>query len=453
MKKKLIDIKLGLDSFAGKGKWQSALVKYISSDLFWILICCGVFRLVFYLSFNNGDGSGDSETYWNYSANIFQGHVDILRTPVYPYFVKIMGLFGNDSLIQNIILVQAIISFLAIIIFYKIAGTVIQNRTVIIIATIVYGIMPSLISWDKCILTESLSICAIVVFIYFTLRYLKKPTILKAILLTLFIFIAIMLRPSFIILLPVVILFWMLRIIFFKTDWKSCLSGIAASIVCVLLILGYSMLNFKDNGYNGISIVSSINQLDVVINANMYMDGNDSVISETIKSNLHEPHGSYNSMYYVLFPQFSHERIAKFLRSCIMNQPGVYLKDAFGKMVTLGKSTTRAVYVSSKGGLSGKLLSPLSHFFSINFLILYIVLFFDFIYIIVRWIKSHQILWFKIILLSIIITQLVTIIIGAQGEYKRLFVIVLPCVIILLSGYIEMLVYAIKEYKLRKYEL
>jgi len=445
MKEKLIDIKVRLDSFAQKGKWHRVIAKYISSDLFWLLICCGIFRLVFYFSFNNGDGSGDSQTYWGVSANIFQGHVDILRTPVYPYFVKIIKLFGNESLIQNIILVQAIISFLAIIIFYKIAGLVFQHRTVILIASVVYGIIPSFINFDKCILTESLSICATVVFLYFMLRYLKRPTILKAALLTLFIFITIMLRPSFIILLPIVIMFWILRIIFFKTDWKSCLAGIAASIVCVLLILGYSRLNFKDNGYNGISVVSSINQLDVIIDANMYMDGNDSVISETIKSNLTEPHGPYNSMYNILFPQFSHVRIAKYLRSCIMNQPGVYIKDALRKMITLGKSTTRAVYVSSRGGLSGKLLSPLSHFLSINFLIIYILLFIEFIYIIVRWIKSRQVLWFKIILFSIITTQLVTIIIGAQGEYKRLFVVVLPCVIILLFSYIEMLVYAISN--------
>jgi hypothetical protein len=154
-------------------------------------------------------------------------------------------------------------------------------------------------------------------------------------------------------------------------------------------------------------------------------------------------------MYYILFPQFSHARIAKFLKSCIKNQPGVYLKDALRKMVTLSNSTTRAVYISSRGGLSGRLLSPLSHFFSINFLIIYILLFFDFIYIIVRWLRSRQVLWFRIILFSIITTQLVTIIIGAQGEYKRLFVIVLPCVIILLFNYVDILVSSINKNKLR----
>ncbi len=425
MKKMLIDIKAKLDSFSQKGKWQSIIVKFISSDLFWLLISCAAIRLVFYFSLKNTDEYGDSMTYLNYSANIFLGQVDMLRTPVYPYFIKIIKLFGNDFLIQNIILIQAIISFLSIIIFYKIVGFVFQNRAVILIASIVYGIMPSLINFDKCILTESLSICATVVFLYFIISYLKRPAILKSILFTLYIFITIMLRPSFIILLPIVIMFWVLRIIFFKTDWKICLSGIAASIVCVLLILGYSRLNFINNGYNGISVVSSINQLDVIINANMYMDGNDSEISETIKSNLSEPHGPYNSMENILFAQFSHERITKFLSSCIMNQPDVYLKEALRKMVTLSKSTTKVRYASIKGGLSGSLLSLFSDIFKINFLIIYILLFFDFIYIIVHWIKSRQVLWFKIILLSIITTQLVTIVIGAQGEYQRLFVVVL----------------------------
>jgi hypothetical protein len=440
MKKKLNNITAILDSFAKKGKWQSVIVKYITSDLFWLLVCCGTFRLVFYLSYNIGDGSGDSETYWNYSANIFQGQVDILRTPVYPYFIKMIKLFGNNSLIQNIIAVQAIISFLVIIIFYKIACFVFRNRAVILIATLIYGIMPSIINFDKCILTESLSIDATVVFMYFIISYLKRPAIWKAILFTLYIFLTIMLRPSFVILLPVMILFWILRILFIKAEWKNCLSGIAASIVCVMLIFGYSRLNFVNNGYNGISVVSNINQLDVIINANMYLDGNDSEITESIKSNLTEPHGPYNSMYNILIDKFSHDRIAQYLRSCVKNQPGVYIKDALKKMVTLSKSTTRAVYVSTKGGLSGRLLSPLSHFLSINFLIIYVLIFFDFIYIVVRMIRTRQVHWFRIILLLIIATQLVTIIIGAQGEYKRLFVIVLPCVIILLFSYADMLV-------------
>ena len=449
MKKRLINVIAGLDSFSQKGKWQSLIAKYISDDLFWLLIACGLFRLAFYLSFNNGDGSGDSDTYWNYSSNIFKAHIDILRTPIYPYLIKIVKLFGISSFVQNIIVVQAITSFLAIIIFYKITGFLIQNRAVKLIASVVYGIMPSFINFDKCILTESLSISAIVLFLYFIISYLKRPAILKAVLFSLYIFVTIMLRPSFIILLPVIIMFWVLRMLVFKKEWRAGLSGLAASMVCVLLMMAYSGMNFSSNGYRGLSVVSSINQLDVIINANMFMDGNDPEISATIKGNLPEPHGPYNSMYAILYPQYSHERIARFLRSCIKNQPGVYLKDALGRMANLGSSTTRAFYVTSKGGLTGRLLSPLSHFFSINFLIIYILLVIDFIYIIVQWIKARQILWFKIILFSIITTHLVTIILGAQGEYKRLFVIVLPCVIILMFSYVEMLIYSINEYRLR----
>jgi len=452
MKKRIIDLKTKLDSFGQRGRWQNVMRNIITSDLLWLLIACGVFRFIYYYCFLNTDWFPDSITYLNYTANILLGQVDVMRTPVYPYFIKLIKLFGAEQLIQNIIFAQSIISFLTIIVFYKTICIIFKNRAVIIMASLIYGIMPTIINFDKCILTESLSISAIVIFLYFIVSYFKKRTILKASLFTLYVFFLVMLRPSFIFLLPLIIIFWVIRMMFYRKDWKMCLSGLAASFVCILLIWGYIQLNYMNNGFRGIALPSNINQLDNIINANMYEYGNDSEISETIKQNLSKSQRQYNdSVKNILYMKYSLERISRFSNNCIKNQPSIFLKYTIVKTINLSQSKATTYYARVRGGLLSELVIAFSNIFSITFLFIYLLLFFDVIYIIVMWVKLKQAPWFKIILESIIIGQLAIAIIGAQGEYQRLSVSVLPYFIVLLFSYFDMLLYSTDKDKLSKY--
>ena len=451
LKKKISDFKSGLELIIQKAKWQSIINKIIVNDLFYILITSGAFRMAYYFCLLNTSGYPDSNTYLNYNANILQGHVDILRTPVYPYFLRLIKLFGEGNLIQNVVLVQSIISFLAIIIFYKIVNKVFINRAVTVIASFIYGIMPSFVNFDKCILTESLSISASILFLYFIVSYLKKPNMLKAILFTLYVFVMIMLRPSFIILLPIITALWMLRIIFYKTDWKNCLSGLVASFFCVLLLLGYSNLNYINNGCNCISIVSNINQIDIIINAEMYLYGNDPEISTTIKSNLTEKQIFNDDIKSILLSKYSPERIANFIKNCIINQPTIYIFQAVKKIYYLSLTTTSVDYANKKMGYLGTFAILFSRLISLPFLVIYILLVLDFIFFLVSYIKSKRVLWFKIILWSFVTFYLFTVIVGAQAEYHRLFVPAVPGILILLFSYFDMIFYSLDKVKINDY--
>jgi hypothetical protein len=44
----------------------------------------------------------------------------------------------------------------------------------------------------------------------------------------------------------------------------------------MLLMAGYSALNKINSGFNGISLVSNNNQMAVVVNGGLYVNGNDS---------------------------------------------------------------------------------------------------------------------------------------------------------------------------------
>ena len=231
----------------GSSGWIQYVIQFLKSDLFLLLLACGLFRLFYYYGLLDTLHNPDSNTYLNFHENIFRGHVDALRTPVYPYFIKIMKIFGKENLIHHIILGQIVISFLTIIFFYNVTRIVFKTRAAIVLATLIYGIMPSFISFDKCILTESLSISVSTVFLWIVARYLAKPSAFLAVICTLYIVFAVLLRPSFIVLIPIMILFWGLRFAVVGSEFRNCLLGLAVTVFCIFFVMGYSYLNSKRN--------------------------------------------------------------------------------------------------------------------------------------------------------------------------------------------------------------
>ncbi len=178
-----------LASFAQRGRWHNTLITIISAPLFRILGISGIIRLIYYSVLLNTQ-SYDTAGYLNYHANILKGETEGLRTPVYPYFIKLVGLFGQENLIDYIVTAQIVVSFLSIIIFYKVVQAFYKNRRVIFAASLLYGAMLPVINFDKLVLTESFAVIFSLLFIYMMANYLQKPSHIKAWMITLFTFIA-----------------------------------------------------------------------------------------------------------------------------------------------------------------------------------------------------------------------------------------------------------------------
>lgn len=444
MKKKIIEIKNNLELFSQKGKWQTTIVKIVLSDLFWVLIIGGCCRLFYYSNLKDTLSETDSPSYLNPVFNIFKGEVDMWRTPVYPYFLKAIRFCTSpDFFIHAVVIVQSVISFIAVIVFYWIAKTLFRNRNVRIGSTLLFAISPSIVGFDKCILTESLSISFMVFFIAIIISHLKKPTIFKSSCLTLLIFFAIMLRPSFIILIPIFGVFWFLRLFTHKKEWKFNLSGIIASMIVTLLLIGYSNLNYKQNGFRGLTAVQNFNQLYCIIDYNMYNNGDDPEISGKIKTTLQDPSEDewHTKTMGMIIRNYSQIRISKFIKNCIYKQP-----------VTLIKKTLNVFYYSKDQRISvnyaqryNYFANPFDFILNINlipFQFIYLLLIFDFLYIALLYFKTKKINWFKILLWSIATIHTALIIVNGGGQLSRLFVILLPCIIIIVFYYIDLLLFS-----------
>jgi dolichol kinase len=273
-----------------------------------------------------------------------------------------------------------------------------------------------------------------------------------------------MLRPSFLVLLPIMMVFWVGRILFIKTELKKGIAGLVSSFVCILLIVGYSHLNYVNSGCNNISVVSSINQLDIIMDYNIYSDNKDQEISNLIKEHL----GIYalqanrvpdNDVFYdkmwdtdeIISNEYPQERIDKFVKSCITQHSGIYIKKTLSKAVNLSKLTTTSYSAEMKPILFSTLKSPLLELFSVSFAFIYFLLIFDFFYIVLQWMKSKMVPWFKIIVWTAITGQLATAIIGAENEHQRLLLLTMPFIIILFFSYVDMIYYSVDIAKLKKY--
>src|ERR1700744_2351464 len=104
------------------------LLRILSADSFWILLISAIVRLIYYSTLLTTKQT-DTASYLNYHANILKGQTEALRTPVYPYFIKLAGLFSSpQNLLNNVVIAQVIISFLSIFLFYKIARTLFKYR-------------------------------------------------------------------------------------------------------------------------------------------------------------------------------------------------------------------------------------------------------------------------------------------------------------------------------------
>lgn len=227
--------------------------------------------------------------------------------------------------------------------------------------------------------------------------------------------------------------------------------GLIASILCVFLLYGYSYLNYKKNGIKSISVVSNINQLDILINANLFYNGNDEEITETIKANLIEPHDVWNDgIRYILFSKFDQTRITNFVNNCIKNELGKYINNAYNKIYDLRFISIWVGSTYLKSNSSAVFVKNTLNFFYISFQTIFIILILDLIFLLYVWIKNKKILWFKFVIWAFVFLHFFMTFIGAQAEFNRLFIIAVPCIFLIIFSYIDLVFSSIDISKLKK---
>lgn len=421
---------------------KDKLIEIIKQPLIYVIIICIFMQIKIYKTVPEYVMTSDSYTYAEeYTENIFKGQVSALRTPVYPYFIKLIAkIGGQENLLRNVAIAQKVLFIVTLILFYFCLKKIINNNIIISSAlTIVFGICPFTVLWNVMILTEALSIFESVLLSFVTILYLKEPKKSTAFFIGIIVFGMIMTRPSFIYLLPIYILFWVLRLLFNKKE-KEVLAGLTSCIICTALLLGYCGLMKNQHGEFSITAVSYINNAVTVINSNSYKHASNKEMVELVDNikGEREDGDICWTAFNALKEKYSVDELKEFASSAVKNDDG-YITFLGKKTLDLGTYTIgTAGYIPNDILINGEYANQVYSYIGnlvmpINFALVYLAIAISIIYLLYDIFKNARINWYTAFFVALIFANLFTLIVGAPFEPQRLFVSSIVQVLLLIG--------------------
>lgn len=411
------------------------------APLFLLILIGIVFRIFYFTHLQSYTISTDTNSYVNAMNTIFLGKVDKLRPPLYPIFLGIMRtLFGTGYMLAAVNF-QTVFALISIVFFYLSSAMIFKNKIIIYCATILYGIMPQILNWERALIPESLAISGTVVFFFVLLKYLKKPTIKLAFLIGVICFLFVMLKPAFILYSAIIFLFWILRFLFHKQEIKQNLVGLLSIVMVFLLLKGYCYLNEKDNGYNGISIVgSNLNQVFMLMDNNMYQNANYPDIENKIDElKTNSPYTITWDQMLALNTEVEPQLLTEYANSTIKQHIPEYIYYSVKKFALLAKEPLSIGRYAERINTHWEVITDSLMFFlfPFTFLHLYVLILAEFFLALKRFLQQKKFPWISLGLIAFLLGQLVVAVVGAMSDWQRLIVNVFPFILILFLLYID----------------
>lgn len=425
------------------------LCKISTHPMFTALCLIVIVRLIYRNYFVPSTLYYDTKTYTGYDYNIFLGETDIFRTPGYPYFLKFIGLFVSDESLyySYIVIFQSFLSLISVVILYLAGRKLFSNKYILTLACFVYGVAPCVVNYDTCILTESLSIFCMVLLIYFIFSFLAKPKTYLAVIIGIYSFVLVMIRPTFVYFYAILGVFFVTRFIFNKADRKKCLTGILSLCLSGVMLLGYCGLNYKNYGYFNITSVSvTVNKLYIVMDNGWVENSDYSDISNHISSKI-------NSVEYTdwipeiiekLPESYSYKEIDSFVNDCIKKHKSEFVDYNIKKFINVAKTPLAVQYSSLKSDYQNTKANDILNLFNFvafpfTFAECFLLVLFTIVYSAVVLIKKKRICWHIIGLAAIIFTHIFVSVYGAMMEWERLSVMIVPAVVLLVFYFCDKL--------------
>jgi len=450
-----------------------SLLRLIQNPLFWVMLLAAVWQVSFYSNCESPYSGGDTVTYLVPSKNprLLLGDIDFVRTPVYPCFIATIRYFaGEEKCLHGVVFVQQLISWISVFFFFHTARRLFKSTLVTVAVSLYYACHPAILNFNVVILTESLAVSCTVFAVFLLLSYLHHPGYGKAIMLGICVFLLIMLRPIFLVFLPIFLLLWTVRLIvvrehrFRETD----LTGLWASLAALILVLGYCQLFKQKYGEFALSETSYRNQFYIVIQSGLYRHGSDPIINKQIAAlwetwkkenpDKAEPESPW------IYPKGGDSCFA----GCLVFKEGLTKQTRLPKKFQYGRDTIRKNRLEFAWYSLGKFVGikddgvewgywffkdpymykeSLFNFFllQLTFKSVYFLLLLEMVVLSVTFYFTRHIPWFWSVCWLLVTGIIFTAVVGSHSEWSRLVLPVLPLVILLVAKYVDFIVYAIKE--------
>lgn len=253
-----------------------------------ILVVCLVYR-IYYFGYLNPVPvlyNSDSVSYFT-PVDILRGVVDLYRTPLYSYVIQFFEVISAKNLVSNIILFQQILSLFSIIPFFYVSRKIIGNLFFSIAATFFYGLWHPILIQNVHLSPESLCFAGSVMTLFLLVRFLEKPGKTNALALGVFPLFLIMLKPTYFILIFVLLLFLLCRFFLLRDERKILYWGLLGLCVTSAGVLGYCTMNYKHNGQFVLSNIALNNTIAHLSISGAYEYGQDDEFMAIIDKTRH----------------------------------------------------------------------------------------------------------------------------------------------------------------------
>jgi len=378
----------------------------------------------------------DSESYIEYDFSKLLNLEIPARTPIYPLVIKMcQTIFGMELFREFVVLFQMLVSFIAVIYFYKLLKLMIKKEGVIAFITLIYGTTNAIWGWDHSILTESLALSGYVFFLYNIIKYIKGANLFNGIWAVIISIILTFLRPTSIILTVLLFAFWIGRFIFDRKEIKTDFKCFLGSLLSLVLIIVYSIIFYQTHQIYSISDPTIRQNLFICIDQGFYKSSDNRQFIEDIEA---EKEAVKDNPYYsssnlkvwkveeIIQEKYGNKKVQELTAYCVKQNIPQYIE----YVINLIKDSSTTQYY----GYSAMLPDYDSVMYDIqvlitkiaNFSYIYFLIIMELIITLYKWIKEKIVPWLHIGIFGFSFAIMLSTFIGTNAEFMRTSIGVLP---------------------------
>lgn len=374
----------------------------------------------------------DTPSYIEAAGTVFDGTVDLFRTPGYPAFLAFMKwIFGERAYLLASITIQHLVFLGSAACLFDLIKKVVRSNGISFWMTLFYVLYPFITSLNSYILTESFSVSGTVFLLALTTKMKDKGRWIDALSFTLLLAFLLLLKPAVVYMIPVFLVIWGYTL-FLKGKWRCALMGMAGVFIAAGCLLSHMSAFKKEYGIFSPSAVSTLNNYHIARQYGLLKPelidhpGIRTDLENSIKANGERPDN-----FILLFQEARHmildhtlPAVSDAVSACNKAQPAKFLTAVASRLYYAADDPLLVSYVY-KSRMGHLLCFHISSLFL--FLIIYTVL-------LIIWVIRHkQIPWFTALLYMLAVSQIVVAVVGAQSDWGRLLLPVLAVYLLMVG--------------------
>ena len=389
-----------------------------------ILIIAALVASVFSLLHFGVLTTTDTESYIDAIDVYMSGSIDKFRTPIYPLFLGFMRFLFGDGYPMATIIAQHIIFIISIPFFFTVANKIAKSPVWASIFTAMLIIAVEVANWNNYLMSESLSTSLFIFLLYAMWKLYDTPSFANFSVCLIWSVVILLLRPAFI---YILVAFAILSIIIsFQRDKGSLRYFVAVTVALVVVSIFYVMAFHSKYGAYAFSNVSTVNKYyalrqNGLIDTSVAHNTDLATEIEQFKKINGETNRSIRETYYEIqyldsiYPLSEINEIISHSISQNKAKCAMLVLDRF--RLSLNHYDTKPITVKSL--LKNKLFY------------IYLLLIIASVLILVRLVRRKPVGFDLIALYLLAMGHLCVTIIGAQGDWPRLFEPAMPTFLLL----------------------